>query len=95
MTAVNEDFYDDGYVFGADQGLKIAVFVLDPFDSSTYHTIDPTYGRIRFQKYGWKLKETGKFQLSIKELESHVCSKEELLGSDTDSFWPIRNASEE
>ena len=48
LTAVIEDYYDDSYVFGAAQGLNIAVFVVNPFDLTTFQALDPTYGRVRF-----------------------------------------------
>ena len=36
LTAVLEENFDDSYTFRADQGLNIAVFLFDPFDSLTY-----------------------------------------------------------
>ena len=48
LTAVVEDYYDDSYVFGADQGFNIAVYVVNPFDPTTFQALDPTYGRVRF-----------------------------------------------
>ena len=50
VQAVKENHFDDSHVFSAKQGLNIAVGVYQPNDPSTLQLIDPSYGRIRFNK---------------------------------------------
>lgn len=52
--------------------------------------IDPSYGRIRFQKFRASRDGKGGFINEIEEIESHQCSREELGVSGNDQkFWPI------
>lgn len=48
FQAVYENYFDDAYVFGADQGFNIAAGVYDPTDPRQTSEIDPDYGRIQF-----------------------------------------------
>ena len=50
IQAVKENHFDANHVFGAKQGLNIAVGVFDPFTPSTLQHIDSSYGRIKFSK---------------------------------------------
>ena len=56
LQAVKEKHYDDSYVFQAEQGINFAVAVKD---SVSFHTIDPSYGRIAFNKASWQVMEDG------------------------------------
>ena len=47
FSALAESYFDSDYVFGADQGLNIAVAVTDLLSLSEDQTIDPAYGRVR------------------------------------------------
>ena len=47
VQAVQENYFDDSYVFGAEQGLNIAVALTFV---NKFHHIDPSYGRIVFRR---------------------------------------------
>ena len=92
LSAVNEDHFDSSYKFGAEQGLNIAVAVVNSFDPRPDPIIDPTYGRLRFSKMRWWPDGKGAFSYEWTELESHTCSAEELGISGTEhKFLPIKN----
>ena len=44
LSAVNENYYDENYIFGDEQGLNIGIAVVNVDDYN--RPIDPTYGRI-------------------------------------------------
>lgn len=94
---MQEDYFGEDYVFGAGQGFNIAVAVYGQFDFEAPEHIDPAYGRIRFLLAQWKIKEYGNIDSwGYKELESHVCSHEELGLTGTDHrFWPIKKSQQE
>ena len=48
LQVIEKDHFDDNDSFGADQGLNVAIAVVNPFDQSTFETIDPRYGSIVF-----------------------------------------------
>ena len=68
--------------------------MLDPFNPATYRQLDPTYGRIRFSKYKWELVQDGFTLYPREEIESHVCTEEELglVESKGRTFWPLKGA---
>ena len=78
VQAVKVNHYDNNYTFGAEQGLNVAVAVFNPFFPATLQQIDPTFGRIRFQRVEWEANSLGSATITFNELESHVCSSEEL-----------------
>ena len=43
ITAITKDHYDDSYIFGAKQGLNIAVAVIN---RQNPQPIDPSYGAL-------------------------------------------------
>ena len=91
LQAVDKDHFDENDTFGSEQGLNIAVAVVNPFLQETFQPVDPRYGRIVFKLTEVGFNEEGILQIySSKELESHQCSKEELglLGTDH-KFFPI------
>ena len=59
VQTVTENYFDDQYVFDVDQGLDLAVGVLNPFDPNTQKIHDPSFGRLRFQKIEWGFDENG------------------------------------
>ena len=94
IQAVVENHFDDSYVFDSDQGLNFAVGVLDPFNPDTYKPLDPTFGRIRVTKTDWGINENGVYSLN-NELETHICSSEELgLSGTNHKMWPINKSQE-
>ena len=48
LQAVNKEYFDDDHTFGAEQGLNIAISVVNVFDRDTFEPIDPRYGKLRF-----------------------------------------------
>ena len=92
FSALAEGYFDSDYVFGAEQGLNIAVAVTDiSYSLFEDQTIDPAYGRIRVLSSAWTLLlEKGEFEVSNTEIETHRCSMEELglLGNDS-KFMPV------
>ena len=56
LQAVKEKHFDDSYIFQAERGLNIAVALKD---NESFHTIDPSYGRIVFHKKSWMVNEDG------------------------------------
>ena len=93
IQTVKENQFSDEDVFGANQGLNIAVGVFNPWDSHTLEPIDPSYGTIDFINHIWRVnEENGKFEADYYYLETHTCSQEELGlsgGNDKQGFWPI------
>ena len=71
VQTVTENYFDGQYVFDVDQGLDIAIGVLNPFDPNSQKIPDPSLGRLRFQKIKWGLDENGQFFQSYTELETH------------------------
>ena len=68
--------------------------VFDSFNVRAEDMIDPTYGRIRFSRYGWwPNDDEGNFSRTDEEIESHQSSMEELglSGSDPNlhQFLPV------
>ena len=93
FSALAESYFDSDYVFGAEQGLNIAVAVTDIYSLSEDQTIDPDYGRIRVAIWSWTLlPEKGEFELRDTEIETHRCSMEELglIGNDS-KFMPVNH----
>ena len=83
VQAVVENYFDDEYIFDAGQGLNFAVGVLNPFDPETIKPLDPSFGRIRVTKLDWGADENNSFRNTLTELETHMCSSEELGLSGT------------
>ena len=96
LTAVQENHFGLDHIFGADQGLNIAVSVFHPFDPSTFGQLDHTYGRIRFQKVFWGPNESGQFEVGLDEIDSHECTADELgvTNNENQKFWKITEAQE-
>lgn len=61
IQAVKEFHFDDSHVFGAEQGLNIAVGLLDSFNPVSKQILDPSYGKIEFFKFQWEFNENGEF----------------------------------
>ena len=96
LQAVRENHFDDTHEFTNQQGLNIAAMVVNPFNPATHQLIDPSFGRIKFSRSHWRVNEQGKFQLDFTELESHVCTSEELgLSGSNSAFWPINEKQED
>ena len=74
ISAVEENHYDQSYIFGAEQGLFVSAAVLSAFDTNTHSSIDPSYGRIRFRRKKWSFDSQGNFFDIVTELESHDCT---------------------
>ena len=54
LSAVQEDHYDEEFVFSGEQGFNVAVAVVDPFASpDQLEQVDPSYGRIVFSTLEW------------------------------------------
>ena len=90
IQAVVENHFDDSYVFDSEQGLNFAIGVLNPFSPDTFNPLDPTFGRIKVTKHDWGFDENGVFKRTDSELETHMCSSEELgLSGTNHKMWPI------
>ena len=74
----------------------MAVAVNNPLNRYSYTPIDPQYGHIKFFKVSQGINENDYFKvLSTIELESHLCSNEELgLSGDHSNFFPINKKQE-
>ena len=78
-------------VFDFSRGLNIGL-AFTAYDSETEPILDPSYGRIVFNAYTWGgLDENGVFiPATMKEIETHTCTPEELgLKGDNSAFMPI------
>ena len=53
LSVVEENHFDEDFIFGREQGLYIAAGVFNLFDPNTFYPIDPSYGRIKFSKREW------------------------------------------
>ena len=83
LSVKSDNHYNDSYIFGADQGLNVALATAGPIDKS--------YGNIKFIKVSWFLnEEDGSYRDEIIELESHACTSEEL----SSEFFPIHKSQE-
>ena len=97
LQAIAENTFEDDYIFGADQGLNVAVSISSINSawtvSNEVEEIDPSYGSLRFYKLRWDLGSTeGDTNLIEEEIQSHVCSSEELGLSGTDhKFWQVND----
>ena len=65
VQAVQENYFDDSYVFSNEQGINIAVAIASPFLSDYQKPIDPSYGKIIFQRVDWGQDEQGKIYNSV------------------------------
>ena len=69
-------------------GLNFAV-AFSAYDSETEDILDPSYGSLTFNNYAWGVEENEYF-VSIDEMPSHTCTKEELgIEGVNSSFFPI------
>ena len=59
VQAIKENHFDDSHLFGAAQGLNIAVALIDGVDSDSLKLIDPAYGRLRFRRFEYGPNEDG------------------------------------
>lgn len=93
FTAVVDSQLDSDFEFGAEQGFNIAV----KWQSLTDETeaLDPSVGRIVFLHLSWGYQEdTGQYYEEEGEIESHLCSLEELgLRGDEATFMPVHSMS--
>lgn len=93
VQVVEEEYFDGSYVFGAEQGLNIAVGVIDE-QEKVYGQIDPSYGKIEFKAFAYGV-DRAKNELLTNEvkIESHACSEEELgLSGSNTQFFPIQES---
>ena len=97
VQAVKENHFDQSHVFGAKQGLNIAVAVyniLEP-EPGTEDLIDPSYGKIKFSLLKYGKDENGLRGREYTELETHICTPEELgLSGHDHKFSPISTSYE-
>ena len=77
LSVVNRNFYDRKYIFDYSQGFNVAV-AFASFDDQNEYLLDPTYGRLVFEKAYWGVDENGSFFTSYVEMNSQRCTKEEL-----------------
>ena len=78
IQAVQENNFDDSYVFSNEQGLNIAAAIYNPFNSKYQEPIDPSYGKLVFHKTDWGRDEKGQFYRRDYDIASHECTSEEL-----------------
>lgn len=72
--AVQYDYFDHQYVFGAEQGLNLAFAVVNPINPDREPELDPRYGSIKFSAFQFGQNKKGKSSFSRIELESRFCS---------------------
>ena len=90
LSAVAENYFDSSDSFSGKQGLNVAVSLFNAQNSQFTVELDPSYGRIRFQILEWGTTKSGKQFRSNKEIDSHICSLEELGLTGTDpKFMPV------
>ena len=78
ITIAYEDlFYSDKDVFGSENGLSVAIALID-YDSNEEEILDKSYGEFVFNTSVWGLKEDGSIFWFQDEMESYPCSKEEI-----------------
>ena len=60
MAARNEEFFDEEYVFGYEQGLNFAI-AFTAYDGATEPILDPKYGKVVFNHFSWGDDANGDF----------------------------------
>lgn len=90
LSVVIENHFSGDYVFGAEQGLNLAIGILVPYQPIESHGVDPSYGRFKFSRMQRTANPDGSFEQTIEEIPSHVCTAEEfgLTGSNPE-FFPL------
>ena len=96
LSVVNKNFYDSKYIFDYSKGFNVAV-AFTSYESQSEYILDPTYGRLVFEKVSWGVDETGSFFTNYEEMDKHVCTKEELGHGDPEGlkFLPVETNSVE
>ena len=90
-SAVSDMHHDDDFVFSSANGLNFAV-AFTAYDSEPEPILDESYGRLVFNSYEWGPKADGSYFTRREELQTHVCSHEELgLNEDRSNakFMPL------
>ena len=77
MTSTQKRHYDENYVFNYEQGMNLA-FAFTAYDSETENILLPEYGKISFNRYSWGVRESGEYFVTVDEIQSHTCTREEL-----------------
>ena len=77
MSSTQKAHFGHEYVFDFEQGLNFA-FAFTAYDSETENILDPSYGRITFNRYAWGIREDNEFFVTIEEIPSHTCTEKEL-----------------
>ena len=83
VAATQEDFFTVEDQFGADQGLQFAIAFSSIYGYTDYE-LPPEIGSLAFAVSQWGYDDNGEFYYLEFEIESHICSREELhLTEDT------------
>ena len=77
LSVVNKNFYDSKYIFDYSKGFNVAV-AFTASDNQSEYILDPTYGRLVFEKVSWGTDENGSFFTNYEEMDTHICTKDEL-----------------
>ena len=56
MSSTQKGHFGEEYVFDYEQGLNFA-FAFTAYDSETENILDPSYGRITFNRYAWGIRD--------------------------------------
>ena len=96
LQTVKNNYFKQDDVFGVDQGLAVAVAIMDEDDLTL--PLDPGYGSIKafVSEWGFRPNEEGQqeYYAEHNELESHTCTPEELgLTESHSTFLPVEPQS--
>ena len=87
VTATSEYFFSETDVFNEQMGLKFAV-AFTGYDNIQEYDLPPEIGELVFTTYEWGPDESGGLFINNDNLNTHVCTAEELSltdGKSTDS----------
>ena len=91
MTS-NQQYLDHTFVFGAEQGLELAI-AFTAYDNSREIILDKSIGELVFIAYEWgENVDTGDVFVKRTRIPSYPCSRDELgIGEENENrrFYPI------
>ena len=96
MSTVRDQAFTSEDVFSFENGFNFAIG-FTAFDNEEEEILDPSYGELIVQTREWGVKPDGSFIREFNQLDTHLCSEEELGLSEDKSqatFMPIDENSE-
>ena len=88
LSSLYDSYFDSSDQFSSEQGFNLAV--------ALQKDLDPSIARFIFRRYEWGYDSDGELYKNIFEIESHVCTREELglsQGKTKSKFMPIHEKS--